>query len=187
MPILYLLTLLFLILFLVGYCIYLIDSIASNILAQYIDAPTSRRALEVLEKQIKNLGEERIVFYDLGCGYGRVASAVARDFPGFRVVGVDRSALKNLVSRIIFFKIRNLSFLRKNIFDIDISNADLVYIYLWPTVVEKIREKLERELKPGAYVLVSTFPIKGWQAISEEASFSIKNNSTFERFFLYKR
>jgi SAM-dependent methyltransferases len=38
-------------------------------------------------------------------------------------------------------------------FKTPISDADVVYIFQWPTVNAKLAEKLKRELRPGAFVV----------------------------------
>ena len=44
------------------------------------------------------------------------------------------------------------------------SGAELVVCYLFPGGMEKLKPKLEREVKPGAIVISNTFAISGWKA-----------------------
>lgn len=49
-----------------------------------------------------------------------------------------------------------------NFYHAVLSEADIVYIYQSPGIHEKIKEKLEAELKPGTKVIAPRWPIPGW-------------------------
>ena len=55
-----------------------------------------------------------------------------------------------------------------DIFGVDVSDADVVVLYLSPTANQMLRLKLERELKDGARVVAHSFPVKGWSPEREE-------------------
>jgi hypothetical protein len=46
---------------------------------------------------------------------------------------------------------------------VDLKEADAVFVFLMPRIMPKLREKMERELKPGARVVCYSWPIPGWQ------------------------
>jgi hypothetical protein len=56
----------------------------------------------------------------------------------------------------------NLQAIRQNFFSADLSNADIVTMYLLPSVNEALRKKLERELHSGARVVSHDFSIPEW-------------------------
>jgi hypothetical protein len=56
----------------------------------------------------------------------------------------------------------NVSIHFKNFWDADLSSADFVFCYLFPDVMERLKEKLSRELKAGAKVISCNFEIPGW-------------------------
>ena len=104
------------------------------------------------------------VFYDLGCGDGRVVFYAAQHFP-VKAIGVEMSFLFFFycwVKRIFLSDKRNIIFKLRNLFYEDLSKADAIYVYGMPKVLEKrLRYKLEKELKKGARVIAYGFPIKG--------------------------
>ena len=55
-----------------------------------------------------------------------------------------------------------------NFFEVDISDADVVTLYLLTSVNERLRPKLERELKPGTRVVSHDFEVPGWKPIVVE-------------------
>jgi hypothetical protein len=53
-------------------------------------------------------------------------------------------------------------------FDVDLSDADSVYMYLLGRINARLRPKLERELKLGARVVTLDFPVEGWRPVVVE-------------------
>lgn len=109
------------------------------------------------------------VVYDIGCGDGRVAIALAQEFPGIRVKCVE--ARKDLVEKARkAVESKGLSarveVIEGDFFKIDISDADLIYMYLLTSVNQKLRPKLENELKQGAIIVSLDFPIPGWNPVA---------------------
>ena len=49
-----------------------------------------------------------------------------------------------------------------NYWHADLSEADLVFCYLYPDVLKKLSRKLHEELQPGATVISFNFPIPGF-------------------------
>ena len=52
----------------------------------------------------------------------------------------------------------------RNIFNVDLSSANVVFLYLTTSANEKIKPKLETELKPGTRVVSHDYEILGWKA-----------------------
>jgi SAM-dependent methyltransferase len=100
----------------------------------------------------------------LGCGDGRLLFAVAKKVSGIKIVGVEISLVMYLISRLLMFgkKIRGKILLR-DIFKINLAEADVVFVYLLPKCYDRLKEKLERELRPGSRVVVGVWPIIGWE------------------------
>jgi hypothetical protein len=49
-----------------------------------------------------------------------------------------------------------------NFFDQDLSKADIVTLYLLQDTNEKLKPKLEKELKPGTLIVSHVFTFTGW-------------------------
>lgn len=103
-------------------------------------------------------------FYELGSGIGTLCIAVAKN-PDVKVIGVELSLAQWLVSKFRQFLSRtpNINYRLGNLLNTDLSDADAVYFFLMPEVYEKLRPKLERELRPGAKVISYVWPVPAWE------------------------
>jgi len=105
------------------------------------------------------------VLYDLGCGDGRLIILAAKEI-GAKATGVELR--EDLIERArTEIKKLNLedkvSVIQGNFFDVAISDADVVTLYLTSSANERLRPKLEAELKPGARVVSHDFKVPGWK------------------------
>jgi cyclopropane fatty-acyl-phospholipid synthase-like methyltransferase len=104
-------------------------------------------------------GERQI---DLGAGDGRIVMTAASEF-GARALGVELHPERYAIIRNTAASLKpNLHALRENLFQTNLSNADIVTMYLLPSVNEALRKKLERELHSGARVVSHDFSIPDW-------------------------
>jgi len=122
--------------------------------------------MSVVRKMLEyaNLKPEETV-YDLGCGDGRIVIMAAQEF-GARGVGVDLNPrlVKEARAKVESFGLGDMvRIIRGNLFNIDVSPADVVTMYLTTGANEKVRPKLERELRPGARVVTHDFSIPKWE------------------------
>ena len=53
--------------------------------------------------------------------------------------------------------------LQNDIFKVDLSEADVVFLYLTTSANEKVKPKLETELKPGARIVSHDYEVLGWK------------------------
>lgn len=108
------------------------------------------------------------VVYDLGAGDGRAVIIAAREFCVKRAVGVEIDPVLAEAARI---KARmdgvddRVEILEEDFFKTSLRGATLVYMYLYRSINEALREKLETELEPGARVVTIDFPVPGWVPI----------------------
>jgi ubiquinone/menaquinone biosynthesis C-methylase UbiE len=106
------------------------------------------------------------VVYDLGSGDGRIVIMAAKEF-GARGVGIEIDS--QLVQR-ARRKARQagvadkVKFHQGDLFNADLRDATVVMLYLWPTMNNRLRPKLQRELNPGDRVVSHSFDIDEWPA-----------------------
>ncbi len=106
---------------------------------------------------------------DLGCGDGRIVVAAAKDF-GARGIGYDlnperiKEAKENAAKAGVADRVQ---FIEKNLFDADIHAANVVTLYLLPSVNEKLKPRLQTELKPGTRVVSHAFDMGNWKPDKE--------------------
>jgi len=95
------------------------------------------------------------VVYDLGSGDGTALITVAKEF-GAKGVGIEIDPLRFLVSSILLHSNRlsqRVQIKKKNFYDVNISKASVVFVYLVPRVLEKLKPKFLKELKPGTLII----------------------------------
>ena len=59
-------------------------------------------------------------------------------------------------------KIKNLDFRCQDMFEQDLSGADVVYLFLLPRALQKLDQKLKKEAKKGTLVISHGFELVGW-------------------------
>lgn len=98
---------------------------------------------------------KRDVVYDLGCGDGTALSVAAGEF-GARGVGIEIDPLRSFFSA-VRFKINGLNkkvkIIRSNFNDVNISEASVIFVYLVPRALERLKPKLQKELKGGTLLV----------------------------------
>ncbi|MEQ1758834.1 MAG: methyltransferase domain-containing protein [Vicinamibacterales bacterium] len=104
------------------------------------------------------------VVVDLGSGDGRILILAAQKY-GARGMGVEINAELVERSRLIAREAEvgdRVSFVHGDLFDADVTGADVVTLYLSPSINSELEPKLRRQLKPGARVVSHQFPIGQW-------------------------
>jgi SAM-dependent methyltransferase len=108
--------------------------------------------------------------YDLGCGDGRILIAAAKNYQA-RAVGIELDPLRWLWCQILitFLGLRDqVKVHQGNLFDYDLSQADVVTCYLLPDTNKKLQSKLLQELKPDTRVVSNTFLFPGMKEKSQK-------------------
>ncbi len=107
------------------------------------------------------------ILFDLGSGDGRAVIMAAKDF-GATSVGVElrddlaKRALDSIQKLDLTEKTR---IVQKDIFTVNLSAANVVFLYLTTSANEKIKPKLEAELEPGTRVVSHDYEILGWKPL----------------------
>ena len=112
------------------------------------------------------VGPEDVV-YDLGSGDGRLLFAALERGAG-RVVGIELNECRIQETRELARKKGvedKATFVHADVMDVDLSGATLVVCYLYSTASAALKPKFEAELKPGARVVMESFPVHGWKPL----------------------
>lgn len=115
--------------------------------------------------RLAGVGPEDVV-YDLGCGDGRIVITAVKEFNAKRAVGVEKNLeLVKAARRSVedYGLEGRVEIVNGDFFDVDISEATVVTLFLLTSVNEALRPKLERELRDGARVVSHEFRIPTWQ------------------------
>jgi predicted RNA methylase len=110
------------------------------------------------------------VLFDLGAGDGRTVIMAAKAF-GARAVGVElredlaKKALSTIYNNSLSDRV---TIVNDDMFNVNLTSADVVFLYLTTSANEKIRPKLEEELKKGVRVVSHDYEIVGWKPLKVE-------------------
>jgi predicted RNA methylase len=110
------------------------------------------------------------VLFDLGAGDGRTVIMAAKSF-GARAVGVElrEDLAKKALSTIHDNGLADrVTIVNGDMFSVKLTSADVVFLYLTTSANEKIRPKLETELRKGVRVVSHDYEIVGWRPLKVE-------------------
>jgi SAM-dependent methyltransferase len=140
--------------------------------------PAPRRVVTRMLDEAK-VGPEDLVF-DLGAGTGAIVFRAARE-RGARVVAVEIEPLRIGILRLR----RRFGGAKErvqiewgNLFELNFRDATVVFAFLWPGAMERLRPLFEAQLRPGTRVVSHWHPIPGWEAESFDRE---------TRVYLYRR
>ena len=102
------------------------------------------------------------VLYDLGCGDGRIVVTAAKKY-GCRATGydIDPKRIKESRANVKKNNVGNLAAIRQeDVFTLDLSKANVITLYLLPSLNVKLIPQLEK-LKPGSRIVSHDFDMEG--------------------------
>ncbi|MFB5946288.1 SAM-dependent methyltransferase [Albibacterium profundi] len=124
--------------------------------------PTNQKVVDAMLELAQVDGDD--ILYDLGCGDGRIVVTAAKKY-GTQGTGVDidpqriSEANANAEKAQVTDKVK---FIEGNLFDVDLSDASVVTLYLLPDVNLKLKPKLLK-LKPGTRIVSHAFDMGDWK------------------------
>ena len=110
------------------------------------------------------------VFFDLGAGDGRTVIMAAKDF-GARAVGVElrEDLVKKALGTVYEERLQDrITIVNGDMFNVDLTSADVIFLYLTTSANEKVKPKLEAELKRGVRIVSHDYEIVGWKPLKVE-------------------
>ncbi|MEH6471216.1 MAG: hypothetical protein V7752_08200 [Halopseudomonas sp.] len=102
---------------------------------------------------------------DLGSGWGTLVIALARKYPRQQVIGYELSWFPWLVSIVRKYSLRldNLTLYRKDFNNAELSNASILFCYLFPGGMVALHKKLKSELLNKILIVSNTFALPSCQ------------------------
>ncbi len=113
------------------------------------------------------------VFYDLGCGDGRVLFYLAKKVPKAKYKGVENGPFPLVFSYINKWVNRKkaggnrVEIIKKDFFEQDLSDATHVFAYLYPNIMDDLLPKFDKELPKGTKVVSTSFQFTLKRPIAE--------------------
>lgn len=137
-----------------------------------------KKIINFLIEEIKI--ESGKTLYDLGCGDGKVIFNLAKNNSQANFIGYELNPSLIWIAR-IFRKLSNVQYQRQNFFKVDVKNADYIFLFLFPELMDELLPKLEKELKPGAIVISNSFKFSKKQPFK-----SIESPIALESLYFYQ-
>ncbi len=152
-------------LFLLFFAIFLIIIGARSIYGFVIGAPILFSPKKATEDALIECGAKPgESFCDLGSGTGRSMLVAAKKF-NLRVSGFELSPPIALVAKcnLWLHGIKKSKVYSKNFYHENLSGADIIFCFLTPKAMARLKNKFEKELKPGTKIISYAFQIPGWK------------------------
>jgi ubiquinone/menaquinone biosynthesis C-methylase UbiE len=132
--------------------------------------PTSKKEIDSVGRLLDI--KEGFRFYDLGSGYGRMIITISERFKA-RSTGVEIDPIKCWWTKRVIKKknmTESVRVLSSNFLNVDLRDADGIFVFLTreTKIMEKLREKIFRECRPGTKVVSFEHRFKGWVPINTE-------------------
>ena len=148
-----------LILAIIGIIIYFAIIGLSQLFSLYYGSPFIKTPPNI-QNEIAKLAKlkPKETFYDLGCGSGEILRFIAKDSK-IKVIGVEASPILYIYTKLLTKTYPNIKIVLENLMKIDLSNANVIYCYLYPKMMAKLQTKFLHELKNGSRVISFQFPL----------------------------
>lgn len=118
------------------------------------------------------------IIYELGSGNGTTLFIAAKEFDAIGV-GIEIDPLRAVISRMLLRMhgvAKEVTIYKKSFFDVDISQATVIYVYLVPKALKRLEKKFIADLKPGTRIVSLVYPIP---------YLLLKNEDKKNKLFLY--
>ncbi|MEM2971433.1 MAG: methyltransferase domain-containing protein [Candidatus Bathyarchaeia archaeon] len=142
------------------------DSLLLKMLCEF---PYLQSSLSVIDVAL-NLADFKPndVFADLGCGDGAVLIRAAERFGVFSVgFEVDRKLVVAARENVRAAGFKHLvDVVHSDLFRVDLSRFDVVYVYPHPLIVKSLSEKIVGECPSGSRVLVHDYALNGLRPVT---------------------
>ena len=134
--------------------------------------PSKKR---IVKKMVKAAGlKPGMKVVDLGCGDARFLIEAIREEGDIIAEGYEISWPVMILAKLnLFLSSKKAKIHHQNFFNASIEDADVVFCYLFPKTMLKLKEKFSSELKKGTVIVSYCFKIPGW--IPEETITTIKS------------
>lgn len=152
----------------------------SMILTTFSGPPVLPTPKKIIEEAFSKIPiKEKALFIDLGSGTGRVVRLAVEKYK-VHGLGVDINPFVILWSKLraYFSGFKNIEFKRENYLKTDLSQANVIFMYLLPRFIPVVSKKIEKECKSGTFVISQRFAVKNWEKFLFK-EISRKNNSTY--------
>lgn len=156
--------------------------VMNNIINQFLNLPENKTLLEKSEKKPNIVGryvssdehtihkmlklakvQSSDILYDLGCGDARVLIYAVNEFFVEKAVGIECREDVAVLARKQILKNKleeRITIIEDDLFNIDLQNANIVFIYLSKKAGKKLSELFLNSLQKGSRIVAEAFPLR---------------------------
>ena len=124
------------------------------------------QSLHNMQQQTQQASSQ-LRFVDLGSGDGRVVFRAAREGIFVKSVGYEINPALHIIASVRRFVTPrywfNTNFYMTDLWKTNLHQYDVVAVYGFSPIMERLGHKLEQELRPGSIVVSNVFEIPGWR------------------------
>lgn len=165
--------------------LYLMNVFFTKVPFVPINKNTNKKVLEYIKTE--NLLKDRNIIYDLGSGDGRLLFLLAKEYKDKKFLGYEIGPFPFLFSKFkqFFWRVKNVDIKYGNFFKKDLKDADFIFCYLLPKVLDSLLEKFKQELKENTLIVTCDF---GFSKLSPKQTIELKDKkySINKSLFLYE-
>jgi hypothetical protein len=146
-----------------------------------IFVPTPQNVVEKMLEMAQVKKDD--LLYDLGCGDGRIVVTAAKKY-GCKCVGydIDPQRIKESLENVEKNNVGDLVTIeQEDIFTLDLSKANVITLYLLPSLNVKLIPQLEK-LKPGSRIVSHDFDMRG---VKPDEVVEIKSDEGYREHTIY--
>lgn len=110
--------------------------------------------------------QDNDVLFDLGSGDGRIVLAGAKK--GVTCTGIEINPLLYYFSKFKIRNFKNAKIIRQNLWETDLSSANILTLYFMQDKMAKLKEKIKKEMRPGTRVVSYAFTFPDWQFVKND-------------------
>jgi SAM-dependent methyltransferase len=100
---------------------------------------------------------------DLGCGNGKALVSFRKNGCSGPLLGYEYALFPYILARIRTRNMKGIRIVHKRFEHAPVEDADAIYCFLYPEVMEEIAETLFRRARPGTLIVSAEFAIKQWE------------------------
>lgn len=148
-------------------CVLLVAFVFSPLFLGVPFLPTHRKQARKMMELAQIKSGMKVI--DLGSGAGRLLFMAARC--GVQAIGYELNPFLVLWTRLIIFltgKTGQVKVFYRSIYDADIAEADVIFLFLYPPHMKKLERKIFSETKPEVKVLSYVFQFHNYTPVANE-------------------
>jgi hypothetical protein len=126
--------------------------------------PSPPKTIDVMIRMAQLMPGHTVL--DLGAGDGRVLLAALKAAPGIRAIGCEVGLLPWALGKLRCHG-KSVQLRLQSLFHAPVAEADVIFLYLFPSMMEEVLSFLRREAKTGTLVVCHSFGLPGLTPLEE--------------------